>query len=534
MFDKPFVQPSVMTAQEHFSQVPSAEIPRSKFDRSHACKTTFDAGNLIPVYVDEVLPGDTFTMNTTAFARLATPLKPIMDNMYMDVHFFFVPNRLLWENWTKFMGERPTPDFDPNTLSMPQQQIALPSSNPSGLNLYNYFGIPYRYTAGGSSALSVNALPFRAYRLIWNEWYRDQNLQDPVDVPIDDGPDGGTNATALLPRGKRHDYFTSALPWPQKGDPIVIPLGDQAPVTSDMAFDNSENDNNTLAVTSSSDGLKHSLFIGASPVIGAVDAQDYPALYADLTSATTVSINELRSAFQLQKLLERDARGGTRYIELILSHFGVRSSDSRLQRPEYLGGGSTRVNINPVAATATDDNIPQGNLAAVGTSLGKGGFQKSFEEHGVIIGVVSVRADLTYQRGLDRMWSRNTRYDFYWPALAHLGEQAVLNKEIFYQGRPEDDDVFGYQERYAEYRYKPSRITGIFNSDANASLDVWHLAQDFETLPQLNASFIEEKPPIDRVIAVPSEPQFLADFWFDLKCDRPMPVYSVPGLIDHF
>lgn len=543
---KTFKQPSVMAPQQHFSASPQADTPRSGFDRSHAHKTTFDAGLLVPVFVDEVLPGDTFNLKATSFCRLATPLKPIMDNMYLDYQFWFVPARLVWENWQRFMGERVNPDDDPNDYSVPQASIDLSLVTPD--SLLAYMGLPI----GQTGTVSVNCLPFRAYYLIYNEWYRDQNLQDSQPVSTGDGPDILDPAAIPLRRGKRYDYFTSCLPWPQKGDPVFLPIGTTAPVlTSDsivtgalgkpgMWFSNVADGTAPVAGTvlgfsdpfgSAPDqysvGQYHGPVGGSGTNLGTLAPVN---LFADISSATAVTINDLRSAAMIQQLLERDARGGTRYIEIILSHFGVVSPDGRLQRPELLGNATDRVNVNPIASTAPLPDAPQGNLAAVGTAVSQCAFGKSFTEHGFIIGVVSARADLTYQQGIERFWWRKTRFDYYWPSFAHLGEQAVLNREIFVTGTTTDDDVFGYQERFAEYRYKPSRISGLFASGAAASLDVWHLSQDFAALPVLNASFIEDNPPIDRIIAVPTEPHFLCDLWFDLTCIRAMPVYSVPGI----
>lgn len=521
-----------------FAMIPRADIPRSKFDSQKSYKTTFDSGYLVPVYVDEVLPGDTINLQMTAFARLATPLFPIMDNMHLDSFFFFVPNRLIWENWQKFMGERyPDPD---SSIDYTVPEMTSPAGGYAVNSLQDYMGLPTAGQITGSNTVTHCAFWTRAYNLIWNEWFRDQNLQDSAVVDIDDGPDSPADYV-LRRRGKRHDYFTSSLPWPQKGAAVVLPLGTSAPIKLDQLTGTSASDNqNYVATISSSAASVHGY--GTTPGVWTGAMLGDSNLYADLSQATAATVNQLRQSFQIQKLLERDARGGTRYTEIIRSHFGVVSPDARLQRPEYLGGGSTPVSINPVAQTSAtglvEDTSPQGNLAAFGTALAYNhGFTYNATEHGVLIGLVSVRADLTYQQGLPRMWSRSTRYDFYFPAFATLGEQAVLNKEIYCTGTATDDEVFGYQERWAEYRYKPSQITGYFRSTAAGTLDAWHLAQEFGTLPALNDEFIEDTPPVDRIVAIGDSAngkQFLFDGFFNVRQARPMPLYSVPGLIDHF
>lgn len=526
--------------QHSFAQIPSANIQRSTFNRSSGLKTDFDSGFLVPVFVDEALPGDTMNLKMSLFARMSTPVAPIMDNAYLDYFFFAVPIRLLWDNWQRMNGEQTDPG-DSTDFLVPQ--IIAPGGGYGEKSLSDYLGIPTKVPS-----LAHSALWHRAYNLIYNEWFRDQNLQDSVVVNRDDGPDLPTDYV-LLRRGKRHDYFTSALPFPQKGPAINMPLGGTAPVTGDVIPVTNGVPIFDLA-TSSPSGLEvnpqEEVIFGTASGSGSnQDLQwDDPQLLfdngvADLSTATGATINELRESFQIQRMLERDARGGTRYTEVLRSHFGVNSPDQRLQRPEYLGGGSTTININPVAATAEtvggSGPVAIGELRAYGTASDTGkGFTKSFTEHCVLVGLACVRADLNYQQGLERMFSRRTRFDFYWPTLAHLGEQSILNKEIFADGTAADEDVFGYQERYAEYRYKPSKITGTMRSNASTSLDVWHLAQDFAALPVLDDTFIVENAPFDRVILAQDESQFLFDAYFEYKCARPMPVFSVPGLIDHF
>lgn len=547
-----------------FSQVPHVAIPRSSFNRNFDIKTTFDGGYIVPFFVDDVLPGDTFNVRVNALIRMTTPIVPTMSNIYADFFFFSVPNRLVWNNWEKFNGQQDDPG-DSTDYLVPQ--MAAPASNKvdskevGGVvsqSLADYLQVPLHVPG-----LKFNSLDFRAYNLIYNDWFRDENLQDSLLVPKGDGPDTYTDFV-LKKRGKRHDYFTSALPWPQKGPGVDIPLGDTAPVT---IFGNGENIHVTTSLSPDKDQTLFGNFddtngvfnrVGMGPN-GTSSEKGYLrfalrnsgwtvglAGEADLSSATAASINTLRQAFALQRLFERDARGGTRYTEIIRSHFGVVSPDARLQRPEYLGGGTIRINVNPVVQqSATDSSTPQGNLAAYAygsASLRDGiGFTKSFTEHGIVMGFVNIRTDLAYQQGLPRRLSRQTRYDYMWPALSHTGEQAILNKEIFAQGTAMDDDVFGYQERYAEYRYYPSVITGKMRSTsknvttgASDSLDVWHLAQNFSSLPGLNSTFIEENPPFDRLLAVQYEPEFIMDGYIHMICVRPLPLYGVPGPIDRF
>ena len=562
-----------------FSDAPAMYMKRTKFDRSHVYKTTFNSGRLIPVFIDEVLPGDTTRMSVNYFARLATPIKPIMDNIYLDWFFFFVPNRLVWEHWQNFCFEQEDPD-DSIEYVIPTVTATGNSDNAYIGSLWDYFGLPVN-TSGNLSGIS--ALPFRGVYLIWNEWFRDENLQKSVKIQKGDTNEvlnsarsseqpswvftSGTNIVpglACPPRGKRHDYFTSALPWTQKGPGVSIGLAgtarliDPKPVTG---FFVSQANAELGAAQLSNDGGVHSVYTGTGSLnyqggydvsiaghaikgsgMSQVVAEPGSVWlskdsYADLDSSSIFTINSLRTAFQMQKFYERLARGGSRYTEVLRSFFGVVSPDARLQRPEFLGSFTKMVNVNPIAQTsATDSTSPQGNLSAYGVTAAKfHGFTKSFVEHGYIIGFVCARADLTYQQGINKMWLRSTVYDFYWPTFAHLGEQAIELREIYAQGSEADTTVFGYQERYAEYRYKPSQITGKFRSSVTGgSLDKWHLSQFFNNAPTLNEEFIVENPPIERIIAVPSEPEFLLDIGFRYTTVRPMPMFGTPGLVDHF
>lgn len=562
-----------------FSDAPAMYMKRTKFDRSHVYKTTFNSGKLVPVFIDEVLPGDTTRMSVNYFARLATPIKPIMDNIYLDWFFFFVPNRLVWEHWQNFCFEQEDPD-DSTDYVIPTVSATGNSQNAYIGSLWDYFGLPVN-TSGNLSGIS--ALPFRGVYLIWNEWFRDENLQKSVKIQKGDTNEvlnsarsseqpswvftSGTNIVpglACPPRGKRHDYFTSALPWTQKGPGVSIGLAgtatlvDPKPVTG---FFVSQANANLGAAQLSKDGGVHNVYTGTGSLsyqggydvsiaghaikgsgVSQVVCEPGSAWlskdsYADLDSSSIFTINSLRTAFQMQKFYERLARGGSRYTEVLRSFFGVVSPDARLQRPEFLGSFTKMVNVNPIAQTsATDSTSPQGNLSAYGVTAAKfHGFTKSFVEHGYIIGFVCARADLTYQQGINKMWLRSTVYDFYWPTFAHLGEQAIELREIYAQGSEADTTVFGYQERYAEYRYKPSQITGKFRSSVTGgSLDKWHLSQFFKNAPTLNEEFIVENPPIGRIIAVPSEPEFLLDIGFRYTTVRPMPMFGTPGLVDHF
>ena len=559
--------------ESHFSLSPHVDISRSRFDRSASLKTSFNAGDVVPFFLEEVLPGDTFSVDTSKVVRMQTLLTPMMDNVYLDTYYFFVPNRLVWDHWKEFCGENTESAWIPQTeYTMPQ--ITSPAGEGWNVGtLADYFGIPT-----GVAGLSVSALPFRAYALIINEWFRDQNLQDPLVVPTDDSTVAGVNTGTLVTdvakggkpfiASKYHDYFTSALPAPQKGPDVMIPVASGGNI-------NIVGNGKALAITDGSRlgswaglrdsrysvnyGLNLGLDVGSLSVdTGAIASLDggtavgVPTLEqlaghpensgligVQSAIAQAATINQLRIAFQIQKFYEQQARGGSRYTEVVRSFFGVTSPDARLQRPEYLGGNRVPINVNQIVQQSGTESsgTPQGTVVGQSLTTDKhSDFTKSFTEHGLIIGVMVARYDHTYQQGLNRLWSRKDKFDFYWPVFANIGEQAIKNKEIFAQGNDKDNEVFGYQEAWAEYRYKPNMVTGEMRSAYAQSLDVWHLADDYSTLPSLSDSWIrEDKANIDRVLAVTSavSNQFFADIYVKNYCTRPMPMYSVPGLIDH-
>ena len=546
-----------------FSENPAnLDIMRSRFERPQSIKTTFNAGDVIPFYLDEVLPGDTMSIDTSKVVRMSTLMTPIMDNIYLDTYFFFVPNRLAWDHWKQFMGENTESAWIPQTqYTVPQ--VTAPEGGWNEGTIADYLGIPTKV-----SGLSVSALPLRMYGLICNEWFRDENLTDPIFVPTGDANVAGSNGSDYrndIPKGgkpfkaaKYHDYFTSALPAPQKGPDVPLPLGNIAPVYADstktigLRYGNAsvriKDGNNNPLITGwskiggyTAPGNPNTHLQAASaasnPDGGSGIAIHFDNLMADLSQATGTSINQLRQAFQVQKMYERDARGGTRYTELIRSHFGVSSPDARLQRPEYLGGSRIPINVTQVVQESETSTTPQGHTAAYSLSIDShSDFTKSFVEHGYVMGVMVARYQHTYQQGLERTWKRTTREDYYFPVFANLGEQAIKNYEIYAQGTSTDNEVFGYQEAWAEYRYKNNRVSGMMRSNYAQSLDSWHLADDYDTLPRLSDEWIrEDQNVIDRVIAVSSRvsDQFIADIFVRNISVRPMPVYSVPGLIDH-
>lgn len=556
--------------ESHFSQVPHIDIKRSVFDRSTQHKTTFNAGQLIPIFCDEILPGDTFSGHISSVVRMTTPIHPTMDNLYADLYWYSVPVRILWEHWKEFNGEN-NDTFWTQETEYEVPQIDSPTGGWAKGTIADYLGVPTKVTFQDDH--SISHLPFRAVVKCWNDWFRDQNLQTPAFLDIGDSTTTGTNGTDYvsdaicggmpLPVAKYHDYFTSVLPEPQKGPDVLLPLGESAPVIGNgntlglAGYAGSTYYNNLgLYETDSNDVDKVNVRTGyaGTPIgtltsstgisitnqstVGLSTDPSLSGVVADLSTATAATISQLRQAFAVQRLYERDARGGTRYTEILKSHFGVSSPDGRLQRSEYLGGARIPINITQVVQTSSTDSVsPQGNTAAYSlTGDISATFTKSFTEHSILLCFVCVRNENTYQQGLERMWSRKRRFDFYWPALANISEQPVFNKEIYAQGTAEDDEVFGYQEAWAEYRYKPSRVSGAFRSNYAQTLDSWHYADYYDSLPVLGDDFIRaSKTNVDRTLAVQSslEDQFIGDFYFNLKSVRPMPIYSVPGLIDH-
>ena len=544
------------------------DMSRSKFPRNFSHKTTFNAGQVIPFYVDEVLPGDTFQVRTSKVVRMQTLLTPVMDNVYLDTYYFFVPNRLVWEHWKQFMGENTESAWIPQ-VEYEVPQLTAPANGWEVGTLADYMGVPT-----GVKGLSVSALPFRAYALIMNEWFRSENLTDPLNIPVDDATVQGVNTgnyVSDVAKGgkpfvanKFRDYFTSCLPSPQKGPDVTIntaQLGNAPVVPMDKPVPKDllnypynvyiPNGNSNFGAGYHAGSVHQNAFGGAywlakdgnSDLDPTIDngVAGYPAnLWAQFDNTVSVAtINQLRTAFQIQKFYERSARGGSRYIETLKAHFGVTSPDARLQRPEYLGGNRIPVSINQVIQNSgtVSGSTPLGDTGAMSlTTDVHSDFTKSFVEHGFVIGVMVARYDHTYQQGIERFWSRKSMFDYYWPEFANIGEQAVLNKEIYAQGNAQDDEVFGYQEAWADYRYKPSRVSGEMRSSYAQSLDVWHLADDYSKMPALSDAWIHEAPAtINRVLAVSDNlaNQFFCDIYVQNYSTRNMPLYSIPGLIDH-